>query len=679
MSSRRRSKFSSNQTDSHFANMMEWLALESKAEIERLAERRRNRSLADAEKTGETLIDLVVVDEAPTLGQRTLVTFHKRNQTQQLPWNRLRVGSPVVVSEQLERDQDSLSGVVSQLNRDTIQVAMAEVPEGNRFRIDLSADEVTRQRQLRAIMTAKDSRGRLGRLRAILMGEAEPSFSAIQSCEFQTHLNPVQQAAVQFALSAHDVAIIHGPPGTGKTTTVVELIIQAIKRGDKVLAVAPSNTAVDNLLERLVAAKQQVVRLGHPARVAESLRNHSLDGLVESHENTPIIRQMIRDAEAIYRKSDKWTRAKRTRGEKQEMRADAKMLLKEARQLEQYAIESILNRANVICATTSFHEELIGDRWFDLIVIDEACQSTEPGCWIPLIHGDKVVLAGDHFQLPPTVLSEEAARKGFSKSMMERLMEVYGDDISRLLTIQYRMHESIMDFSSERFYKGQLEAHPSVARHLLSELPGVQASPLTQTPVQFIDTAGAGFEDELEPDGYSKLNQGEAHLVTRIVNELLASGLIARDIAVIAPYSAQVRLLRSMIQQAASDSKDGSGMNTKNDFQKTSTTSVAIQIDDSGIMRNMLPEPGIEIDTVDGFQGREKEAIVISLVVSNNRQEIGFLSDTRRINVALTRARRKLIVIGDSSTLGGNEFYDFFLKSMERLNAYQTIWDWKTW
>jgi ATP-dependent RNA/DNA helicase IGHMBP2 len=679
MSSRRRSKFSSNQTDSHFANMMEWLALESKAEIERLAKRRQHRSLADAEKTGETLIDLVIVDEAPTLGQRTLVTFHKRNQTQQLPWNRLRVGSPVVVSEQLERDQDSLSGVVSQLNRDTIQVAMADVPEGNRFRVDLSADEVTRQRQLRAIMTAKDSRGRLGRLRTILMGEAEPSFSAIQPCEFQTHLNPVQQAAVQFALSAHDVAIIHGPPGTGKTTTVVELIIQAIRRGDKVLAVAPSNTAVDNLLERLVAVKQRVVRLGHPARIAESLRSHSLDGLVEAHENTPVIRQMIRDAEAIYRKSDKWTRAKRTRGEKQEMRADAKMLLKEARQLEQYAIESILNRANVICATTSFHEELIGDRWFDLIVIDEACQSTEPGCWIPLIHGDKVVLAGDHFQLPPTVLSEEAARRGFSKSMMERLMEVYGDDISKLLTIQYRMHESIMQFSSERFYQGQLEAHPSVARHLLSELPGVETNPLTQTPVQFIDTAGAGFEDELEPDGYSKLNQGEAHLVARIVNELLASGLIARDIAVIAPYSAQVRLLRSTIQQTSADSKEGSVRNSKEGLTGSSAIAGAFPVDEPGITPNMLPAPGIEIDTVDGFQGREKEAIVISLVVSNNRQEIGFLSDTRRINVALTRARRKLIVIGDSSTLGGNEFYDSFLQSMERLNAYQTIWDWKTW
>jgi superfamily I DNA and/or RNA helicase len=682
MSSRRRSKFSSNQTDSHFVNMMEWLALESQAETERLAERRRQRTLADAEKTGETLIDLVIVDEAPTLGQRVLVTFRKRNQTQWLPWHRLKVGSPVVVSELIETGWDSLSGVISQVSRETIQVTLAELPDGSRFRIDLSADEVTRQRQLRAIMTAKDSRGRLGRLRTILMGEAEPSFAETEPCEFQTHLNPVQQAAVQFALSAHDVAIIHGPPGTGKTTTVVELIIQAVKRGDKVLAVAPSNTAVDNLLERLVAAKQRVVRLGHPARVAESLRQHSLDGLVESHENTPIIRQMIRDAEAMYRKSEKWTRAKRTRGEKQEMRADAKLLLREARNLEQFAIESILTRANVICATNSFNEELIGQRWFDLIVIDEACQSTEPGCWVPLIHGDKVVLAGDHFQLPPTVLSEEAARQGFCKSMMERLMDCYGEDISRLLTIQYRMHESIMGFSSEHFYHGRLQADPSVAQHSLAQLPGVAASSLTQAPVQFIDTAGAGFEDELEPEGYSKRNQGEAHLVRQIVNKLLAAGLAASDIAVIAPYSAQVRLLRSMIQQSSGEPKGHELASAMPKENTASSAAIHQSIAAVGLigrdshLPDQLPASGIEIDTVDGFQGREKEAIVISLVVSNTKQEIGFLADTRRINVALTRARRKLILVGDSSTLGGNPFYDQLLQYMQRINGYQSIWEW---
>lgn len=661
MSSRRRGSASSNSSDTHFINMMEWLALESKAEIERLAQRRSQRSLAEAEKSGDTLIDLVVVDEHPTLGQRMLVTFHKRNQTQILPWHRLKAGSPVVVSDHHSTRSDSLSGVVSRVTRDIIEVAMSEVPDGDRFRIDLTADEITRQRQLQAIQIAKDSRGRLGRLREILMGEIEPSFGPIRQIEFLTRLNDSQQAAVEFALSAQDIAIIHGPPGTGKTTTLVELIVQAVRRGDKVLAVAPSNTAVDNLLERLVVAKQRTVRLGHPARVAESLRSHSLDGLVEAHANMPIIQEMIREAEATFRKSDKWTRAKPSRGHRQELRSDAKLLLREARRLEQHTIESILDRADIICATTAFDEELIGERWFDLIVIDEAAQSIEPGCWIPLIHGEKVVLAGDHCQLPPTVLSEEAARQGFSKSLMEREVEIYGDSISRLLTVQYRMNQSIMAFSSQHFYDDKLIADESVAHHVLADLPNVVANLMTQAPVLFIDTAGANFDDELEPEGFSKVNPNEARLVVQLVEQLLLSGLAQEEIAVIAPYAAQVRLLRNLIHQSASITGDRTESKT---MEAASTTTV-------------LPATNLEIDTVDGFQGREKEAVIISLVVSNSRNEIGFLADTRRINVALTRARRKLIVIGDSATLGGHEFYSALFEYMQSIDAYQSIWQWR--
>ena len=297
----------------------------------------------------------------------------------------------------------------------SIQVALTRWPDADRFRIDLTADEVTRQRQLSAIMTAKDARGRLGVLRAIMMGEKTPGFSDRPlEVRFQTNLNESQKSAVEFALSAEDLAIIHGPPGTGKTTTVVELIVQAIQRGDKVLACAPSNTAVDNLLERLIDARQRVVRIGHPARVAERLRDFSLDGLVDQHDNMPVIKDMLREAEEIFRKSEKWTRAKRERGERQEMRREAKRLQPDARMLERQAINAILDQADVICATTTFNPDLMDDRWFDLAVIDEACQSTEPGCWVPLL--GRLVLAGDHQQLPPTVLSTEAARRVLQKA-----------------------------------------------------------------------------------------------------------------------------------------------------------------------------------------------------------------------------------------------------------------------
>jgi predicted DNA helicase len=245
-----------------------------------------------------------------------------------------------------------------------------------------------------------------------------------------------------------------------------------------------------------------------------------------------------------------------------------------------------------------------------------------------------LVLAGDHCQLPPTILSQEAADEGLGISLMERLVGRYGSLVMRRLKVQYRMHEAIMNFSSQQFYDDELEAHASVRAHLLSDLPGVSASPLTQTPVQFIDTAGAGYDEQLEPNGRSRLNPQEADLVSQKVQALLEAGVPAEAIAVIAPYTAQVRVLREN-----------------------------------------LPISGLEIDSVDGFQGREKEAVVLSLVRSNPQGEVGFLADIRRMNVALTRARRKLLVIGDSATLSSHPFYQNMVAYYEAIGAYHSVWD----
>ena len=247
-----------------------------------------------------------------------------------------------------------------------------------------------------------------------------------------------------------------------------------------------------------------------------------------------------------------------------------------------------------------------------------------------------MVLAGDHCQLPPTVLSGEAQSQGFGVSLFERLIGLYGGDVARRLSVQYRMHASIMEFSSLEFYDAELTADAAVAGHRLCDLPGVRACPLTESPVEFIDTAGAGYDEETEPDGESRLNPREAELVAAKVRALLEAGVAPEQIAVIAPYAAQVRLLRELLAAEA---------------------------------------PGLEIDSVDGFQGREKEAIVISLVRSNPAGEIGFLSDVRRTNVALTRARRKLLVVGDSATLAGEPFYRRMLEYFEGLGAYRTVWE----
>jgi predicted DNA helicase len=310
--------------------------------------------------------------------------------------------------------------------------------------------------------------------------------------------------------------------------------------------------------------------------------------------------------------------------------------LADAERIERQAVAQILDHAEVLCVTlTGLDSDILGGRQFDLAVIDEACQSTEPACWIPLLRAGRVILAGDHFQLPPTVVHREAGREGFSVSLLERLIELYGATrLARRLEVQYRMHQAIMAFSSAEFYDDVLVADPSVAAHVLADLPDVVRSPLTETPLEFIDTAGASYDEQPEPDGESRLNPQEAEVVERKVTALLEAGVSARDIAVISPYAAQVRSLRQRL--------------------------AALEV---------------EVDTVDGFQGREKEAVIISLVRSNPSGEIGFLADVRRMNVALTRARRKLIVIGDSATIAGHEFYQRLLEYFELLGGYKTVWE----
>jgi predicted DNA helicase len=429
--------------------------------------------------------------------------------------------------------------------------------------------------------------------------------------------------------------VIHGPPGTGKTTAVVELIRQAVRRGERVLACAPSNLAVDNLLERLLVGAERVVRLGHPARVLPALREHTLDLLVEVHDDTRLARKLAKEAFALFRQASKWTRAKPEPGARRDLRREARDMLADARRLEAQAVEHVLDKASVLCATlTGLNGELLGRRTFDLAVIDEAAQATEPACWPALLRCSRVVLAGDHCQLPPTILSREAQEQGLGVSLMERVVGLHGTSVTRRLDVQYRMHTAIMAFPSAEFYEGTLRAHPSVAEHLLSDLAGVGDVPLTSLPLEFLDTAGADYDEQLEPGGESRLNHGEAELVSRKVRALLATGVPAEGIAVIAPYAAQVRLLRER-----------------------------------------LPIPGLEIDSVDGFQGREKEAVVLSLVRSNPEGEVGFLADVRRMNVAMTRARRKLLVIGNSATLSTHPFYQSLLSHCEAAGAYRSVWE----
>lgn len=631
-------------TEDHFQCLARLLDLENQAEARRTLERTRRLKPAEAEKSGTALIDLTHVDDDAGLGGRYLLRFAKRARAE-LPWTRLDVGSPVLLSPmqpgQGQPGQGPWRGVISRRFPAAIELALDYLPdelnEVEWWRLDLANDEVALARQKSALDRACTARGdRLAELRQVLLGQREARFSAeTDEQPLNTGLNAPQQDAVRFALSARDVALVHGPPGTGKTTAVVELIRRALRRGEKVLACAGSNIAVDNMLQRLAAAGENAVRLGHPARVLPELQRHTLDLLVEDHHDVALAHKLVKEALALFRKAGRYTRAKPAPGSRQATRQEAKTLLADARRLEDQAVEQILHRAGVICATTTgLDKALLGELRFDLVVIDEACQITEPNAWIAIARAERVVLAGDHRQLPPTIVSDDAAAQGLNVSLFERLMNQTQGRLSRRLTIQYRMHEAIMRFSSDELYEGQLVADRLVAGHRLCDLPGISENELTQTPLEFIDTAGAGYDEEQEPDGESRLNPAEGELVLRKVNELMQAGLTGDALAVITPYAAQARWLRERLRS-----------------------------------------PGLEVDSVDGFQGREKEAIVISLVRSNAAGEIGFLADVRRMNVALTRARRKLIVIGDSATLAADPFYRRLLDYFENQGAYRTVWE----
>lgn len=631
--------FESTEEDSdgtgHFAKLERWLSMERSAEAQQAAEWQQ----AAAEHDSSTaLMNLVIRSEDTGLGGHALVILGRRSPMQPLPVTQLTVGAPIRLAEQGHGGAAAQRGVVTRLEKNEIEVALGKAPvpetDSPAFRIDAADDETAMRRCQAAMARARHARGdRISELRDVCLGVREPEVDEIAALKFQdANLNDSQQVAVSFANSARDVAVIHGPPGTGKTRTLVELIRQAILQGQKVLVCAPSNLGVDNLFERLLNRGVKAVRIGHVARVLPRLRDQCLAALVPKHRDVRQVKKLRHEANDLFRKVDK---GGLDRGTRQEMRNEARDLLSDARDMEANIAQEIVNEAEVVCATnTGITADLLGARRFDLVVLDEACQCSEPSCWIPLLRANKLVLAGDHCQLPPTVISHEAAKEGFTVSLQERLVQLYGDSVCRPLLVQYRMHEEIMRYSSAQFYDDNLRADESVAGHHLSDMAGVAEDELTTQAVRFIDTSGSSFDEEREAAGSSLGNPEEAALAVKKVKDLIALGVRPEDIAIVTPYTAQVRLLREGLD---------------NDV--------------------------VEIGSIDSFQGREKEAVIISLVRSNQGNEIGFLKDTRRMNVALTRARRKLIVIGDSTTISAHPFYGGLLDHFDKIDAYRGVWD----
>ena len=630
--------------EQHLEKLGALLDIERAAEKARFLEARARLTLAEREARGFVLVDVEAIEEGGLAG-RSLLTY-ARPGGRELGGAEIGVGSIVRVLPRREQADDAPSGLVARRQRARLSIAFDDAPpdwatEG-RVVIELQPSSVTYQRLAGAVRRMREAR----RWHAVLREEA-PRFEAKaregerpqravrlevrgRRAEARDALNAEQMSAVDLAERAQDVMLVHGPPGTGKTTVLVEVIRRSVARGEKVLASAPSNLAVDNLVERLVAAGVDAVRIGHPARVLPSVVEHTLDQRTKGHDQARIAADLVREALRL-RADARKSKQRRGPGRFSEARSserEARKLMAEARELEDRAESFVLESAQVICATLTGLESRVlqdwsanGQRRFDLAVVDEATQSVEPAVYLALLRADRAVLAGDHKQLPPTVLSPDA--QALSVSLFERLSAANPESMVTLAE-QHRMNEKIMRYPSDALYQGKLRAHPAVAHHAIDD-----------TPLLMIDTAGRGFEEETPEGSESKMNPGEAELAAAEVRKLIRAGVRPQDIAVISPYDAQAQKLRQVLAD----------------------------------------EPELEIDTVDGFQGREKEVVVVSLVRSNNKGELGFVADLRRINVALTRARKKLIVIGDSATVARHPFYAGFVRYAESIGAWRSAWD----
>ena len=455
-------------------------------------------------------------------------------------------------------------------------------------------------------------------------------------------LNDSQKDAIRFALATAEVALIHGPPGTGKTHTLIELIHQLLRRGQRLLVCGPSNISVDNIVERLAGDKVPMVRLGHPARLLPSVLNHSLEVLTKTSEAAVIVSDIRSELDA------KQASIRKTRNgrERRAIYLEMKELRKEFRQRERRVVGNLLRASKVVLSTLhgagGFH---LNNEHFDVVIVDEASQALEAQCWIPILasRAPRLVLAGDHLQLPPTIKSlnmkdqrapskkpsinndqlssavnglkldektetstkAKASAMTLETTLFYRLLALHGDAVKRMLTTQYRMHEKIMRFPSAALYEDKLIAAESVKDRLLTDLDyGVDDSEDTREPVVFWDTQGGDFPEKSEDNeagskgkssllSESKVNEHEAALVRLHVSKLVAAGVKPTDIAIVTPYNGQLALLSQLL---------------KDRF------------------------PGLELGSVDGFQGREKEAVIVSLVRSNPEHEVGFLAERRRLN-----------------------------------------------
>ncbi len=560
-------------------------------------------------------------------------------------------GKNVSLFSNQEGESFEITGTIKAASRNSLKLIIHsdELPDwcyDGKLGLNIQFDDnsyTEMQHALDVVINAKNNR--IAELREMIEGAEPISFEKINNDIVIPQLNLSQNKAVRHVLSVNDIGIVHGPPGTGKTTSLIQAIRLTLQSESQILVCAPTNSAVDLIAEKLLEIGVDVLRMGHPARISEDLLNCGIDGKISSSSYYKDIKNLRRNAEEYFRMAGKYKRVfgKEEAQQRTAYYTEAKNCIKEARMLEDYVVDELFKTSQVICCTpvTSTHRGLQKKR-FNTLFFDEASQALEPMVWIPLLKCNRLILCGDHFQLPPVVKSIEAKKGGLGFTLLDRCMKL--KEAVVLLNRQYRMSNAIMGFSNKYFYNNELIADESASQN---QLVNEESSTLSKS-IEFIDTAGCSFDELQNPETLSFSNPKEGEILYTHLQQLLLEyknyeSLPNLDIGIISPYKQQMEWLKEN--------------KTEFELDETKLNSLSIK-------------------TIDGFQGEERDVIYISLVRSNENNEIGFLSDLRRMNVAITRAKKKLVVIGDSATIGSNPFYQSFLEYCEEHGMYRTAWEW---
>ncbi len=624
------------QTLKRYHDLLEAIEEEKRSERAFFSQLSKEKTLQEKIESGISMYPLSISKIFYTVGELVEVVFPKNNEQKS---NRFKVGVGCKIYSL--HNEKGFPATISFVSRKEIRIILknddifeSDLNGHHQLILEIIYDErpyTVMQNALRSLLKTKNERIKYLRDH-LTIDEDLPYNTKRNSITFHNdNLNDEQNQAVSGCLNADYLGIIHGPPGTGKTTTLVALITHLRSIEKKLLVCAPSNNAVDLLATRLYKQGVKVLRVGNITRISDHITNLTLDEKLRNHQEWSRIKKVKIEAEESKKLALSYKRkfGAEEFKERKRMLYESRELKRWARDLEQRLIDQIVDEAEVICTTLiGCESNLIKNIQYNTLVIDEASQAMEPECWVAMQKAERTILAGDHKQLPPTVKSEKAEKLGLSVTILDHMSDTL--KTAFLLRCQYRMNDDILRFPNQQFYDGKLYSDPSVRNRRLTA--GAQT-------LVFIDTAGCGFDEEINYKNMSLKNPGEYFILREHLLKT-KERLLGHSIGIISPYSEQVKMMRSNLQEE----------------------------------EELLPLD-IEIDSIDGFQGQEKEVIYISLVRSNSQGQIGFLSDQRRLNVAITRAMKKLVIIGDSSTIAQHEIFAQLIDNVEKNGLYHSAWE----